>query len=92
MNFTGARRHDSKNSFYAIDYFGCNTYGLFPENICLDSAHDNMTTYRLLERRDINALIDINGRSNSADNAPDDIAFNKPGLPLCQTGHDMIPS
>lgn len=72
MNFTSARRHDSKNFLYAIDDLGRNTYGLFPKNICLDSAHDNMAAYRLLERWDINALIDINGRAKSSDDAPDD--------------------
>ena len=91
MNFTGARRHDSKNFLYTIDDFGRNTYGLFPKNICLDSAYDNIATYRLLERWDINALIDINGRAKSSDNAPDDIAFNKQGHPLCRAGHGMVP-
>lgn len=80
MNFTGARRHDSKNFLYSIDDFGRNTYGLFPRNICLDFAHDNLAAYRLLARWDINALIDINGRAMSSGSAPDDITFNKLGV------------
>ena len=91
MKFTGARRHDSKNFLYAIDDFGRNAFGISPKNICLDSAHDNIPTYELLEHWDINALIDINGRAKSSENAPDDITFNKEGHPLCRAGHEMCP-
>ncbi|MDE6433969.1 MAG: transposase, partial [Lachnospiraceae bacterium] len=91
MKFTSAKRHDSKNFLYAIDDFGRNAYGISPKNICLDSAHDNIPTYKLLERWDINALIDINGRAKASENAPDDITFNKKGHPLCRAGHEMCP-
>ena len=91
MKFTSAKRHDSINFLYAIDDFGRNTYGLFPKNICLDSAHDNIPTYELLEHWDINALIDINGRAKASENAPKDISFDKTGHPLCQAGHKMCP-
>ena len=89
MNFTDANRHDSKNFLYAINDFRRNTYGLFPKNICLDSAQDNIPTYELQEQWDINALIDINGRSKHSENAHNDITFNKKGHPLCQAGHEM---
>jgi len=89
INFTSARRHDSRNFLYAIDDFGHNAFGLSPKNICLDSAHDNIPTYELLEHWGINALIDINGRSKSSENAPDDITFDKSGHPLCRAGHKM---
>ncbi|MGN0484313.1 MAG: transposase [Lachnospiraceae bacterium] len=89
MKFTDARRHDSKNFLFAIDDFGRNTFGLSPKNICLDSAHDNIPTYELLEHWDINALIDINGRSKTSEHAPNDITFNKDGHPLCKAGHEM---
>ena len=91
IKFTDARRHDSKNFLYAIDDFGRNAFGISPENICLDSAHDNIPTYELLERWDINALIDINGRAKSSENAPPDITFDKTGHPLCPAGHKMCP-
>ena len=48
MKFTKTRR-DSKNFLYAIDDFGRHSFGLFPKNIWLDSAHDNIPTYELLE-------------------------------------------
>lgn len=91
MNFTGAKRHDSKNFLFAIDAFWRNTYGLAPKNICLDSANDNIPTYELLEKRGINALIDINGRSKTAGNGPDDVTFDKAGRPHCRAGHRMCP-
>lgn len=91
IKFTDACRHDSKNFLYAIDDFGRNTFGISPQNICLDSAHDNIPTYELLEWWDINALIDINGRTKSSEYAPDDITFNKDGHPLCRGGYEMCP-
>ena len=91
FKFTSAKRHDSKNFLYAIDELGRNTYGLFPKNICLDSAHDNIPTYRLLEHWDINALIDINSRSKTSESAPDDMTFDKSGHPVCKAGHKMCP-
>lgn len=91
MKFTNARRHDSKNFLYAIDNFGRHLYGLSPKNICLDSAHDNIPTYELLEHWDINALVDINGRAKSSEYAPADITFDKTGHPLCPAGHKMCP-
>lgn len=91
MKFTDASRHDSKNFLYAIDDFGRHCSGLAPKNICLDSAHDNIPTYELLEHWDINALIDINGRAKSSPNAPADITFDKTGSPLCPAGQKMCP-
>jgi len=89
MKFTNAKRHDSKNFLYSIDDFGRNSLGLQPKNICLDSAHDNIPTYKLLKHWNINAFIDINSRCKSSENAPDDITFDKEGQPLCRAGHRM---
>ena len=49
FKFTQARRHDSLNFLYTMDDFGRHSFGLTPKNICLDSAHDNIPTYELLE-------------------------------------------
>jgi hypothetical protein len=62
---------------------------LSPTNMCLDSAHDNVPTYQLLEHWDINALIDINSRCRTSENAPKDISFDKKGHPLCRCGIEM---
>lgn len=89
LNFTSAKRHDSINFLFAIDAFGRQGTGLSPKNLCLDSAHDNIPTYKLLDRWDINALIDINKRSGSADGLPDDISMDKDAHPLCRAGLRM---
>ena len=80
-----------QNFLYAIDDFRRNVLGISPQNICLDSAHDNIPAYELLEHWDMKALIDINGRAKSSENAPDDITFSKDGHPLCKAGRKMCP-
>lgn len=89
MNFTSAKRHDSINFLFAMDAFGRHEAGMQPTNICLDSAHDNLPTYELLEHWDINALIDINRRNGTEDGIPEDISLDKDGHPLCQAGFRM---
>lgn len=82
INFTSAKRHDSINFLYAIDALGTHEFGISPTNLCLDSAHDDLPTYRLLDHWDVNALIDINSRNSSADGLPEDITLDKEGPPL----------
>lgn len=89
LNFTSAKRHDSINFLFAIDAFGRQGTGLSPKNLCLDSAHDNIPTYKLLDHWDINALIDINKRGGSANGLPDDISLDKDAHPLCRAGLRM---
>ena len=89
IRFTSAKRHDSINFLYAIDEFNLHNYSLSPKNICLDSAHDNIPTYELLEYWNMNALIDINARSSAVDGLPDDITLDKAGIPHCMAGHEM---
>lgn len=73
LKLTGIKRHDSKNFLFDIDDFGRNCFGLSPENIFPDSAHDNIPTYQLLEHWD------INGRAKSSEYGPDGITFDKDG-------------
>lgn len=89
MNFTSAKRHDSINFLFAIDALGRHGAGLSPTSICLDSAHDNLPTYRLLEHWDINALIDINKRGGSENGLPTGISLDKEAKPLCPAGFRM---
>lgn len=91
MKVIGTRHHDSINFLYSIDEFTRHCPGISPKNLCLDSAHDNIPTYRLLKEWGINALIDINGRAKSSDLYPDDITFDKKGHPHCRNGDEMVP-
>lgn len=91
ISFTTARRHDSINFLYSYDHFLRHCQGITPQNVCLDSAHDNIPTYRLLDHFGINALIDINGRCNKSSIAPDDVTLDKDGKPYCMYGKKMVP-
>ena len=86
MKFTDAGRHDSKNFLYAIDDFGRHCAVLTPKNICLDSAHDNIPTYELLEHWDINALIDITAGLNHPLMPPQTSLLIKKGNPSVLPG------
>ncbi len=89
MNFTSAKRHDSINFLYAIDAFGAHGFGITPTNLCLDSAHDNLPTYRFPAHWEINALIDLNKRRGTVDGLPEDLSLDKDGHPLCQADFQM---
>lgn len=82
MNFTSAKRHDSINFLYAIDAFGAHGFGITPTNLCLDSAHDNLPTYRLPAHWEINALIDLNKRRGTVDGLPEDLSGQGRASPL----------
>lgn len=90
MKFTDAKRHDSLNFLYAFDEYLHHSYALVPQNICLDSAHDNMATYHLLDHFGINALIDLNMRSNSIEGIPPGFSLDKDAHPHCPSGHKMV--
>ena len=89
MKFASAKRHDSILFFYAVDELGRHFPAISPKNFCLDSAHDNYPTYRLLKHWDINALIDMNQRSNKMPSLPDDITMDKEAHPHCRCGAEM---
>lgn len=89
IKFGSAKRHDSILFLHAVDELGRHNPGVCPKNICLDSAHDNYPTYRLLKRWDINALIDMNARSNKMSSLPDDITMDKEAHPHCKAGLEM---
>lgn len=91
MKFTSARRHDSLNFLYAFDELTRHCPCITPKNMCLDSAHDNYPTYTLLDKLNINALIDINARSTKAEGLSNDIHFDKQGHPRCKGDFTMAP-
>ena len=43
---------------------------LVPRNFCLDSAHDSVPTYKLLEDYGVNTFVDFNGMSKKYDKYP----------------------
>lgn len=66
--------------------------GLSIKNMCLDSAMDNLPTYRLLKFRNISALIDLNSKNGHPKTIHDNIRINKNGTPVCSAGIPMTPN
>ena len=92
LRFTSAKRHDSVSFLVAFHELEKHMPGLPIKNICLDSAMDNLPTYRLLKDRKISALIDLNSKSGHPKTIHDNIRINKNGTPVCAAGLPMLPN
>lgn len=92
LRFTSAKRHDSVSFLVAFHELEKHMPGLPIKNMCLDSAMDNLPTYRLLKDRKINALIDLNSKSGHPKMIHDNIRINKNGTPVCAAGLPMLPN
>lgn len=57
--------------------------------ILLDSAHDNMETYRYFLRKGITPFIDLNERMKGNTVYKDDILLTPNGIPICPKGLEM---
>lgn len=86
-----ARRHDSASGLICLHEFftACPDSGI--KNVCLDSAHDNMPTYRLFnDVWHVNPLIDLNVRRLKKKVIQDNITYDTDGTPVCHAGCRMI--
>lgn len=92
LRFTSARRHDSVNFLAAFHELEKHMPGLSIQNMCLDSAMDNLPTYRLLKDRKIRAFIDLNDKCGRPKTIHDNITVNKCGVPVCSAGQCMVPN
>ena len=91
LRFTSAKRHDSVCFLTAFHEMEKHMPSLSVKNMCLDSAMDNMPTYRLLKNRGISAFIDLNSKCGRPKIIPDTIRIDKNGTPLCNAGRPMVP-
>lgn len=73
LRFTIARRHDSVSFLVAFRELEEHMPDLPIENMCLDSAMDNLPTYNLLKQRKIRAFIDLNSKRSRPKTIPDTI-------------------
>ena len=92
LRFTSAKRHDSVCFLTAFHEMEKHMPSLSVKNMCLDSAMDNMPTYRLLKKRGIRAFIDLNSKCGRPKIIPDTIRIDKNGTPLCNAGRPMVPN
>jgi hypothetical protein len=87
---TQANRHDSVSGPIALDIVN----KLLPGNYNIaefmaDSAHDNMPTYKLLQKLGIEAFIALNER-NTGNFTYKQFPINEQGVPICPAGQAMI--
>lgn len=92
LRFTSAKRHDSVCFLTAFSEMEKHMPALSIKNMCLDSAMDNLPTYRLLKDRGISAFIDLNNNCGRPKTIPDTIRIDKNGTPLCDAGLPMLPN
>lgn len=92
LRFTSAKRHDSVSFLVAFRELEEHMPDLPIENMCLDSAMDNLPTYNLLKQRKIRAFIDLNGKRGRPKTIPDAIKIDKNGTPICNGGRPMVPN
>lgn len=92
LRFTSAKRHDSVSFLVAFHELEKHMPSLSIENVCLDSAMDNYSTYRLLKNRKVRAFIDLNNKCGRPKTIPDTVTIDKDGTPICQEGMRMVPN
>ena len=92
LRFTSAKRHDSVSFLVAFHELEEHMPALSIKFMCLDSAMDNLPTYRLLKDRNISALIDLNSKSGHPKTIHDNIRIDKNGAPVCAAGLPMVPN
>ena len=92
LRFTSARRHDSVNFLVAFHEMEKHMPALSIQNMCLDSAMDNLSTYTLLKDRKIRAFIDLNDKCGHPRTIHDNITVNQYGVPVCSAGKCMLPN
>ena len=92
LRFTSAKRHDSVSFLVAFHELEKHMPALSIQNICLDSAMDNLPTYTLLRKRNIRAFIDLNDKCGHPKTVHDNITVNKYGTPVCSAGKCMVPN
>lgn len=86
--FFGAQRHDSVSLLVTLQDLRRHAPELNIKHMPLDSAHDALPIYELLDSWDIISYIDINKRKASNEHR-DDITINTKGTPFCAAGYQM---
>ena len=90
LRFTSAKRHDSVNFLITLKEFLDHSHGLNVRNVCLDAAHDNYPTYRLLNHLRMQPFIDLNSKAGRPKTLPAELSIDKDGTPICPAGHRMV--
>jgi len=92
LRFETASQHDSVTLISALSHARAMFTGSFTiTNLLADSAHDNYSTYNLLNNWDIRPFIDLNPRrsDNKPQSESEDFELSENGVPVCILGREM---
>lgn len=90
LSMNACQRHDSIASLYALDGSKRANPDIIIAQFLADSAHDVYAIYEYLDRRDIEALIDLNRRSEGQTRYQGPLSITPDGVPVCGCGFAMV--
>ena len=90
LSMNACQRHDGVASLYALDNLSRANPHLGAAEFLGDSAHDAYPIYEYLESFDIEAVIDLNPRSEGKSRYPGPLSLTPDGVPICGCGFPMI--
>jgi len=88
LRLVEAKRHDSVSAVISLAEFRDLYPDLTVNAFIHDSAADNIATYELLHKWNINAFIALNQKGNFK--YPPHLNINDDGIPVCMGGHNMV--
>jgi len=84
-----ASKHDSHSFCEAFFRLRAFAPDLMLSQLILDSAHDNMATYRLCQQNNITPFIDLNLGNSKKTVDYHGVTLGPDGIPVCSAGHKM---
>lgn len=85
-----ASQHDAITIFGVLAQFRHSNSGISVQHLCLDSAHDNSSTFQLCHDWQINPVIDLNKRNTKEKKFNDEFTLDLDGTPLCRCKERMV--
>lgn len=83
-------QHDAITIFGVLAQFRHLNPGISVQHLCLDSAHDNSSTFQLCHDWQINPVIDLNKRNTKEKKFNDEFTLDLDGTPLCRCKERMV--
>lgn len=90
LRLVDAKRNDSVTAVVALNEFKELFPNLTMKTFIHDAACDNYSTYELLDKWNINAVIGLNSTSKGHFTYPESLSINENGIPVCPGGHNMV--
>lgn len=89
FNLVPASQHDSITVFSSLAQFRALNHDIKINHLCLDSAHDNQSTFKLCHEWNINPVIDLNKRGKGHKKYNDEFTIDENGTPVCKNNVPM---